>query len=70
MATIDEFISVLQDVKGTSYRWFNGNPGEWFGPPEYMDASGWSAYDVYWGPGINCSGLFNWGLQKVGAFPV
>lgn len=68
MATIDDLISVLQDVKGTTYKWYNGFDGEWYGPPMYM-GSGWSATDVY-NAGINCSGLFNWGLQQVGLSPV
>jgi len=69
MATIDDLISVLRDVKGTGYLWYEGYDGQWWGPPEYMDGSGWSATDVY-NAGTNCSGLFNWGLQQVGLSPV
>jgi hypothetical protein len=69
VATIDELIGVLRSVEGAPYLWFEGYDGQWVGPPEYMDGSGWSAGDVM-GAGINCSGLFNWGLQQVGLSPV
>jgi len=34
MATIDDLISVLRDVKGTEYLWYEGYDGQWWGPPE------------------------------------
>lgn len=69
MATIDDLITVLRSVKGAPYLLWQGYDGQWEGPPELMNGGNWSADDVL-AAGTNCSGLFNWGLQQVGAPPV
>jgi cell wall-associated NlpC family hydrolase len=65
MATVDDLLYYLRSVIGAPYLWYEGYEGQWYGPPEYMDATDWTA-DWVLSEGINCSGLFNWGLQQVG----